>query len=27
VESAADDYGYSRSDVAAAFNAVGVTCQ
>ena len=27
VESAADDYGYSRSDVVAAFNAVGVTCQ
>lgn len=27
VQSAADDYGYSRSDVAAAFNAVGVTCQ
>ncbi len=27
VESAADDYGYSRSDVVAAFSAVGVTCQ
>jgi Zn-dependent metalloprotease len=27
VENAADDYGYSRSDVVAAFNAVGVTCQ
>ncbi len=27
VENAADDYGYSRSDVAAAFAAVGVTCQ
>ena len=27
VENAAGDYGYSRSDVAAAFNAVGVTCQ
>jgi Zn-dependent metalloprotease len=27
VESAADDYGYSRSDVVAAFTAVGVTCQ
>jgi Zn-dependent metalloprotease len=26
VENAADDYGYSRSDVVAAFNAVGVTC-
>lgn len=27
VENAADDYGYSRSDVVAAFNVVGVTCQ
>ncbi|RCS31076.1 peptidase M4 family protein [Rhodanobacter denitrificans] len=27
VASAAGDYGYSRADVAAAFNAVGVTCQ
>ena len=27
VEAAADDYTYSRSDVVAAFNAVGVTCQ
>jgi len=27
VESAADDYGYSRTDVVAAFNVVGVTCQ
>ncbi len=27
VESAASDYGYSSSDVAAAFSAVGVTCQ
>ncbi len=27
VESAATDYNYSRSDVVAAFNAVGVTCQ
>jgi vibriolysin len=27
VENAADDYGYARSDVVAAFNAVGVTCQ
>jgi Zn-dependent metalloprotease len=27
VENSADDYGYSRSDVVAAFNAVGVTCQ
>ncbi|HEY8327320.1 MAG TPA: M4 family metallopeptidase [Rhodanobacter sp.] len=27
VETAADDYGYSRNDVVAAFNAVGVTCQ
>ena len=26
-ENAADDYGYSRSDVVAAFNVVGVTCQ
>jgi pseudolysin/vibriolysin len=26
-ETAADDYGYPRSDVVAAFNAVGVTCQ
>lgn len=25
--SAAGDYGYSRTDVAAAFDAVGVTCQ
>ena len=27
VETAADDYAYSRSDVVAAFNAVGVTCK
>ncbi|HKR76836.1 MAG TPA: M4 family metallopeptidase [Rhodanobacter sp.] len=27
VQSAADDYGYSRSDVAAAFSAVGVACR
>ncbi|MEO5829693.1 MAG: M4 family metallopeptidase [Rhodanobacter sp.] len=27
VETAADDYAYPRSDVVAAFNAVGVTCQ
>lgn len=27
VANAADDYGYSRSDVVTAFKAVGVTCQ